>query len=137
MSIISAIPWRATDIPAAVPCPCGSPVRTARFRGQTTLLPSGGLLRRISVTIPIVSTEGVLGGKPRIEGTRVGVHQVGTLVRETGWSRVKVADQLGLSEDEIDAALEYYDTRPEEMAAIEAERSETVARIRERSRAPE
>jgi uncharacterized protein (DUF433 family) len=91
----------------------------------------------MSVTIPIVSTEGVLGGKPRIEGTRVGVHQVGTLVRETGWSRVKVADQLGLSEDEIDAALEYYDTRPEEMAAIEAERSETVARIRERSRAPE
>lgn len=89
------------------------------------------------MTIPIVATEGVLGGKPRIEGTRIGVYQVGTLVRETGWSRAEVAEQLGLSDDEIDAALDYFDTHPDEMAAIGEARAETVERIRERGRAPE
>jgi uncharacterized protein (DUF433 family) len=90
----------------------------------------------VSVTIPIVATEDVLGGKPRIEGTRIGAYQIGTLVRETGWSRAKVTAQLDLTDDEIDAALEYYDGHPAEMADIEASREETVARIRERSRAP-
>jgi hypothetical protein len=62
---------------------------------------------------------------------------VGTLVRKAEWSRAKVAEQLGLSADEIDAALKYYDAHPEEMAAIEQSRAETVARICEQSRISE
>ncbi|MEZ3115738.1 DUF433 domain-containing protein [Halobaculum sp. MBLA0147] len=91
----------------------------------------------MSVTIPIVATEEVLGGKPRIEGTRIGVYQVGTLRRDAGWSREELAVEFDLDDDEIDAALEYYDTHSDEMAAIEASREEAVSAIRDRSRAPE
>jgi uncharacterized protein (DUF433 family) len=91
----------------------------------------------MSVTIPIVSTPDVLGGTPRIEGTRVGVYQVGTLVREQGWSRTTAADEFDLTTAELDAALDYYDTHPEEMAAIGDGHDATAERLRERSRAAE
>jgi|AntRauTorcE11898_2_1112593.scaffolds.fasta_scaffold15526_4 uncharacterized protein (DUF433 family) len=91
----------------------------------------------MSVTIPIVATEDVLGGKPRIEGTRVPVHQVGALVRENGWSYDEVCEQFDLSPDEADAAVEYYDDHPEEMARILVDMEETFERIREQSRAPD
>lgn len=90
----------------------------------------------MSVTIPVVSTSDVLGGKPRIEGTRVGVQQLGALVHEHGWSTTAVADEFDLTADEIDAALEYYDANPEEMAAIADEAAATRDRLHETSRAP-
>jgi len=77
----------------------------------------------MSVTIPVVSTPDVLNGTPRIEGTRVSVQRVGTLVREHGWSRGKVSDEFELTVEEISAAVDYYDTHPEEMDRI-AERRE-------------
>ena len=87
----------------------------------------------MSVTIPIVSTPDVLGGKPRIEGTRVPVHQVGYLVREREWSRQRVVDQFGLTADEVEAALEYYDDHTEEMAAfVDAARRTYDASVDER-----
>ncbi|MDB2239268.1 DUF433 domain-containing protein [Halorubrum ezzemoulense] len=61
----------------------------------------------MSVTIPVVSTPNVLAGKPRVEGTRVGVHQIGSLIREQGWSTAAVAEAFDLTPDEIDAALTY------------------------------
>jgi uncharacterized protein (DUF433 family) len=91
----------------------------------------------MSVTIPIVSTPDVLGEKPRIEGTRMPVHQVGYLVREDGWSRENVAEQFRLELNEVDAALEYYDEHPEEMAQIRADMEATFEQIREQSRVPE
>lgn len=91
----------------------------------------------MSVTIPIVSTPDVLGGEPRIEGTRVGVYQVGVLVREHGWSRTTAADEFDLTAAELDAALEYYDSHPEEMGAIGTQHDATAERLRDRSRAPE
>ncbi|QCC48873.1 DUF433 domain-containing protein [Halobellus limi] len=90
----------------------------------------------MNVTIPVVSTPDVLGGKPRIEGIRVGVQQLGALVREHGWSTTAVADEFDLTADEIDAALEYYDANPDEMAAIADEAATTRERLRETSRAP-
>jgi uncharacterized protein (DUF433 family) len=90
----------------------------------------------MSVTIPMVSTPDVLGGKPRIEGTRVGVQQLGALVHEHGWSTTAVADEFDLTADEIDAALEYYDANPEEMAAIADKAAATRDRLHETSRAP-
>jgi uncharacterized protein (DUF433 family) len=89
------------------------------------------------VSIPIVSTPDVLGGKPRIEGTRIGVHQVGALVRENGWSHDDVSESFDLSPDEIEAAVEYYDDHPEEMAQIRADMAATFEQIREQSRAPD
>lgn len=88
----------------------------------------------MSVTIPVVSTPNVLGGKPRVEGTRVGVHQVGSLVREHDWSRAAVAEEFGLTADEIDAAIEYYESNPDEMEAVAAEAEATRDRLSDPSR---
>jgi len=90
----------------------------------------------MSVTIPIVQTEDVLGGKPRIEGTRIPVYQVGVLAREQGWDYDEFAEAFDLSEPEVDAALDYYDSHPEEMAAQAAAARETYEQIRAQSRAP-
>ncbi|WP_424014982.1 DUF433 domain-containing protein [Halorubrum xinjiangense] len=90
----------------------------------------------MSVTIPVVSTPNVLGGKPRVEGTRVGVHQVGSLVREHDWSTAAVAEEFGLTADEIDAAIEYYESNPDEMEAVAAEADATRDRLTDVSRAP-
>jgi len=43
-----------------------------------------------------VKTPDVHHEEPRLEGTRVGVLQVGELVREREWERDDVADQLDL-----------------------------------------
>ena len=91
----------------------------------------------MSVTIPIVSTPDVLGGKPRIEGTRIPVHQVGVLVRENDWSHTEICDAFDLTPDEVEAALEYYDAHPDEMAHIRAEVAATFERIRDQSRGPD
>ena len=88
----------------------------------------------MSVTIPVVSTPNVLGGKPRVEGTRVGVQQVGSLVREHDWSTAAVAEEFDLTGDEIDAALEYYESNPDEMEAVAAEAEATRDRLSDASR---
>ncbi|WP_435099741.1 DUF433 domain-containing protein [Halorubrum sp. N11] len=91
----------------------------------------------MSVTIPVVSTPNVLGGKPRVEGTRVGVCQVGSLVREHDWSTAAVAEEFGLTADEIDAALEYYESNPDEMETIAEEAVATRDRLDDVSRTPQ
>ena len=91
----------------------------------------------MSVTIPIVATPDVLNGTPRIEGTRVSVQRVGTLVREHGWSPGGVSDEFNLTVDEISAALEYYDTHPEEMDRIAERRENAYEQLSNSSRASE
>lgn len=91
----------------------------------------------MSVTIPIATTPDVLDGKPRIEGTRVGVHHVGNLVREQGWGEAAVADELDLTADEVTAALEYYDSHLEEMADLMADAQGTYGQLLASSRASE
>ena len=89
----------------------------------------------MSVTISVVSTPNVLNGTPRIEGTRISVQRVGALVREHGWSRGSVSDELNLTVDEVSAALDYYDAHPEEMDKIAAQRDTTYERLQSLSRA--
>ena len=91
----------------------------------------------MSVTIPVISTPNVLGGNPRVEGTRVGVHQVGSLVHEHDWSTAAVAEEFDLTADEIDAALEYYESNPDEMETIAERAAATHDRLSDRSRASE
>ncbi|QIO25130.1 DUF433 domain-containing protein [Haloarcula sp. JP-L23] len=76
----------------------------------------------MSSTVRIVKTPDVLHGKPRLEGTRVGVLQIGELVREAGWSFEKVADQLDLDIAQVEAATEYYDDHPELMETLRAQK---------------
>ncbi len=63
----------------------------------------------MSTTVRIVKTPDVLHGKPRIEGTRVGVFQLGEAVRGQDWSIEEAADQFGLESPQVRAAIEYYD----------------------------
>jgi uncharacterized protein (DUF433 family) len=85
----------------------------------------------------IVKTPEVLGGKPRIEGLRVGVLQVGDYVREVGMDVETVMDELRLSREQVEAALDYYDDHPDEMETLRAQREAAIRQVREQSRAPD
>lgn len=70
----------------------------------------------------IVSTEGVLGGAPRIEGWRIGVHHVAKRVIDAGQAPERVAAEHDLDVADIQRALAYYDDHPGEMRAAQAAR---------------
>ncbi len=55
----------------------------------------------------IVSTPGILAGKPRVKGTRIPVQQVLQCLSE-GWSMKKIIDQFpSLSKEDIQACVAY------------------------------
>lgn len=85
----------------------------------------------------IVKTPGVLGGKPRIEGVRVGVLQVGDYVREVGMDVETVMGELRLSREQVEAALDYYDDHPDEMATLRTQREASFRRMREQNPTPD
>lgn len=91
----------------------------------------------MSSTVRVVKTPDVLHGEPRLDGTRVGVLQVGELVRERGWGREEVADQLGLNTAQVRAAVDYYDDHPELMETLRAQKTARQQSVAEQSRAPE
>jgi uncharacterized protein (DUF433 family) len=84
----------------------------------------------------IVRTEGVLGGDPRIEGTRIGVLDVHELVVEGGHSPVDIADQLDISLGEVYSALAYYHEHPDEMWELRRAREDAEATLAEVSLSP-
>ncbi|WP_436903747.1 DUF433 domain-containing protein [Halovenus halobia] len=73
----------------------------------------------------IVQTDDVLGGEPRIEGTRIGVLDVYDLAVEGGHSPADVADQLDRSLGEIYTALAYYHEHPKKMRALRQAQTDT------------
>lgn len=87
--------------------------------------------------MPIVTTEGVLGGKPRLDGRRVSVLQVAELVADCGDDPVDVADQLDLSLAEVHEALAYYYDNVDEMKTYRRRREELVETLEAESRAPD
>ena len=90
-----------------------------------------------SKRMPIVTTEDVLGGKPRLEGRRVSVLQVAELVLDAGDDPATVADQLDLSLVDIHEALAYYYADVDEMEAQRRRREELVERLAEESHVPD
>ncbi|MEF8821544.1 MAG: DUF433 domain-containing protein [Halovenus sp.] len=84
----------------------------------------------------IVRTDDVLGGEPRIDGTRIGVLDFSELVIDGGYSPEDVADQLGRSLGEVYGALAYYYDHPEEMRQLHAEREATAATLADRALEP-
>jgi uncharacterized protein (DUF433 family) len=72
----------------------------------------------------IVSTPDTLGGDPRIEGTRLGVHHVHALVEDRELDPKTVADRHDLAVADVYRALAYYHEHPGEMAAIDERRAE-------------
>lgn len=85
----------------------------------------------------IVHTEGVLGGKARLDGRRVSVFQIGEMYTEAGNSPETIADQLGLSLAEVHAALAYYYEHPDEMETIRDRREDFEATLQAQSKALE
>ncbi|WP_254837767.1 DUF433 domain-containing protein [Natronomonas marina] len=84
----------------------------------------------------IVRTDDVLGGDPRIEGTRVGVLHVYELVVEGEHSPVDVADQLDLSLGEVYSALAYYHEHPDEMREVRRSQEDAEVSLAEASLSP-
>ena len=84
----------------------------------------------------IALDDDVLGGEPRIDGTRVGVRHVAARVIDSGQSPAYVADQLDLSLAEVYEALSYYYGHVEEMRDLERENEDAFERVRESSLKP-
>jgi uncharacterized protein (DUF433 family) len=81
----------------------------------------------------IVKTPGVLSGKPRLEGKRIGVRMIGDMIRQGEWTHEEVVEELRLTPGEVDAALAYYDAHPEGMDAERDADEAVLRRIREQS----
>lgn len=84
----------------------------------------------------ITRDEDVLGGEPRIDGTRIGVRHVAARVIDSGQSPAHVADQLDVSLADVYEALSHYYVHIHEMRELEAENKETFERVRESSLKP-
>jgi len=84
----------------------------------------------------IIRDDDVLGGEPRIDGTRIGVRHVATRVVDSGQSPAHVADQLDISLAAVYEALSYYYAHIDEMRALEAENESAFERVRESSVKP-
>ena len=76
----------------------------------------------------IVATSDVLDGEPRIDGRRIGVRSVRSLVEVKGLTPRTVADRYDLDVADVYRALAYYHEHPSEMASVEREREALVER---------
>jgi uncharacterized protein (DUF433 family) len=84
----------------------------------------------------ITRDEDVLGGEPRIDGTRIGVRHVAARVIEGGQSPASVADQFDTSLAAIYEALSYYYENIEEMREYERSNEAAFDDVRETSLKP-
>jgi uncharacterized protein (DUF433 family) len=85
----------------------------------------------------IVATDDVLGGHPRIAGTRLGVLFVFERVVGCGLAPQTVAERHDLDVADVYRALAYYDEHPREMTAVRRERAEAMKTFEQRIDDPE
>ena len=78
----------------------------------------------------------ILGGEPRIDGTRVSVRHVAARVIDSGQTPALVADQLDISLAAVYEALSYYYAHIEELRQFERENDAAFERVRESSLKP-
>lgn len=74
----------------------------------------------------IVETPNVLGGKPRIEGRRIGVHQIVSLVVDGDLEPEEMAVRYDLELADIHRAIAYYYENPEAIRAVQERRREVI-----------
>ena len=84
----------------------------------------------------ITRDEEIIGGEPRIDGTRIGVRHVAGRVIERGQSPAHVADQLDVSLSAVYEALSYYYEHIEELREFERKNENAFDRVRESSLKP-
>ena len=82
----------------------------------------------------IVKTEGVIGGKPRIESTRIGVnHIIASLRAGCTIGELYTEEYPHLSRRDVTAAVEYYFQNEEEMDWYDERRAQTAGWLLEMS----
>lgn len=86
--------------------------------------------------MPIVHDDDILGGEPRVEGTRVGVRHIAARVIDAGQSPAYVADQLDLTIADVYEAMAYYYRNIEEIRQFERENEAAFERLGETSIKP-
>lgn len=84
----------------------------------------------------ITRDDDVLGGEPRIEGTRIAVRHVVSRVIDGGSEPAHVADQLDLPLAGVYEAIAYYYSNVEEIRALRRENEDAFERLREESLDP-
>ncbi|MUW15284.1 DUF433 domain-containing protein [Halorubrum sp. CBA1125] len=84
----------------------------------------------------ITHDEDVLGGEPRIDGTRIGVRHVAARVIDSGQAPAYVADQFDVSLADVYESLSYYYAHIEEMRELEKENEAAFEHVRESSLKP-
>lgn len=84
----------------------------------------------------ITRDDEILGGEPRIDGTRVAVRHVAARVIDHGSSPAHVADQFDISLSSVYAALSYYYDHLDEMREFEQANEAAFERVRESSLKP-
>lgn len=84
----------------------------------------------------ITRDEEVLGGEPRIDGTRIGVRHIAARVVDRGQAPAHVADQFDVSLAEVYESLSYYYAHIDEMSTLEAENEAAFERVRDNSLKP-
>ncbi len=84
-------------------------------------------------TIRIVSTPGVLSGKPRIEGRRISVQHVAEHYN-AGWPIEEIAEAYDLTPAQIHAALAYYYDHRDEIDQKIKDDNEWIEQIKKERR---
>lgn len=74
-------------------------------------------------------SDNVLGGEPRLAGTRIGVFDIHALVTGGAYPPDDVADELDLSLAQVYAALAYYYDHPSEMRELRQDRANVESRL--------
>ena len=78
----------------------------------------------------------VLGGEPRIDGTRIGVRHIAARVIDSGQSPAHVADQPDVALADVYEALSDYYAHIDEMRNLEAENEAAFERVQDSSLKP-
>ncbi|WP_424004710.1 DUF433 domain-containing protein [Haloarcula salina] len=84
----------------------------------------------------ITCDDEILGGEPRIDGTRVGVRHVATRVLDSDSTPAHVADQFDISLSQVYEALSYYYANVEELREFERANEDAFDRVRDSSLKP-
>ncbi|MFC6874206.1 DUF433 domain-containing protein [Halobellus marinus] len=84
----------------------------------------------------ITHDEDVLGGEPRIDGTRIGVRHIAARVIDSGQSPAYVADQLDVRLTDVYESLSYYYAHIDELRELERENESAFERVRDSSLKP-
>ncbi|MEF8874938.1 MAG: DUF433 domain-containing protein [Candidatus Thermoplasmatota archaeon] len=85
----------------------------------------------IEKKVKIVSTEGTVGGKPRIDGTRISVVDVVQAYEQLDYTIEKIAYEYGISVPQTLEALKYYYENPEEIREQIREDKEFIKSLKE------